>query len=159
MLVEAYNRWLYEVWGKGDEVAARELVHEDLIDHNPLPGQPPGREGDLWAARAVRKAFPDLRFVLDVAFEQNDLVTGRWTMTGTHTGSFDLLGGLPATGRPITMSGQEIFRARDGQFTEVWHAEDIGALQRALDLEPPTVMLHLAARISARRYRRSQGHR
>ena len=70
MLVEAYTRWLDEVWGKGDEVAARELVHEDLIDHNPLPGQPPGREGDLWAARAVRKAFPDLRFVLDVAFEQ-----------------------------------------------------------------------------------------
>ena len=35
------------------------------------------------------------------------------------------------------MSGQEIFRARDGQFAEVWHAEDIGALQRALDLEPP----------------------
>ena len=77
-------------------------------------------------------------------------------MTGTQTGSFDLLGGLPATGRPISMSGQEIFRSHDGQFVEVWHAEDIGALQRALDLEPPTVMLHLAARISARRYRRTQ---
>jgi hypothetical protein len=42
MLVEAYERWLYEVWSKGDEVAAGELVHENLIDHNPLPGQPPG---------------------------------------------------------------------------------------------------------------------
>jgi predicted ester cyclase len=157
MLVEMYERWLHEVWGQGSEATARELVHADLIDHNPLPGQPPGRDGDLWAARAVRKAFPDLRFELDVTFEQDDLVTGRWTMTGTHTGSFDLLGGLPATGRPITMSGQEIFRARDGQFTEVWHAEDIGALQRALDLEPPAMMLHLAARISARRYRRSRG--
>lgn len=110
MLVEIYQRWLQEVWGQGDEAAARELVHEGLIDHNPLPGQPPGRDGEIWAARAVRKAFPDLRFGLDVAFEQDDLVTGRWTMTGTHTGSFDLLGGLPATGRPVTMSGQEIFR-------------------------------------------------
>jgi predicted ester cyclase len=156
MHVEMYQRWLSEVWGNGDEAVARELVHEDLVDHNPLPGQPAGREGELWAARAVRKAFPDLRFVPDVVFEHDDLVTGRWTMTGTHTGPFDLLGGLPATGRPVTMSGQEIFRVRDGQFVEVWHAEDIGALQRALDLEPPQLMLNLAARMSARRYRRSR---
>jgi hypothetical protein len=54
------------------------------------------------------------------------------------------------------MSGQEIFKVRDGQLAEVWHAEDIGALQRALDLQPPKVMLQLAARVSARRYRRSQ---
>jgi predicted ester cyclase len=86
---------LYEVWGQGDEAAARELVHEDLIDHNPLPGQPPGRDGELWAARAVRKAFPDLRFGLDVKFEQDDLVTGRWTMTGTHTGPLTTLAACP----------------------------------------------------------------
>jgi predicted ester cyclase len=158
MLVEIYQRWLFEVWGNGDEAAARELIREDLIDHNPLPGQPPGRAGDLWAARAVRKAFPDLQFTLDVAFEHGDLVTGRWTMTGTHTGPFDLLS-LPATGRPVTMSGQEIFRVRDAQLAEVWHAEDIGALQRALALEPPKAMLRLAARISARRYRQSQRRR
>jgi hypothetical protein len=29
------------------------------------------------------------------------------------------------------MSGQEIFRVRDGRFAEVWHLEDIGALLRA----------------------------
>jgi uncharacterized protein with von Willebrand factor type A (vWA) domain len=74
-------------------------------------------------------------------------------MTGTHTGPLDLLG-LPPTGRPVTMSGQEIFRARDGQFVEVWHLEDIGELMRGLELEPPPVMLRLAARRSARRYRR-----
>ena len=154
MLVGLYERWLFEVWGKGDEPVAAEVLHSDLVDHNAVPGQPAGREGDLWAMRSVRKAFPDLRFTLDVAFEDGDLVTGRWTMTGTHTGALDLLG-LPATGRPVTMSGQEIFRARQGLFTEVWHLEDVGALQRALDLEPPRAMLRLAARRSARRYRRA----
>src|SRR5438876_1028764 len=34
--------------------------------------------------------------------------SGRWTMTGTNTGPFDLFG-LPPTGRPVTMTGQEIF--------------------------------------------------
>jgi hypothetical protein len=27
MLVDIYKRWLFEVWGSGDEAAARELVH------------------------------------------------------------------------------------------------------------------------------------
>jgi len=150
-----YQRWLFEVWGKGDEAVAAELLAEDLVDHNAVPGQPAGRAGDLWAARAVRKAFPDLQFTLDVCFEQGDLVTGRWTMRGTHTGTFDLLG-IPATGRPVEMSGQEIFRARDGKFVEIWHSEDVGALQRALDMEPPKAMLKMAARRSARKYKRSQ---
>ena len=155
MLVERYERWLHEVWGAGDEVAAAELLDEELLDHNRVPGQPNGRAGDLWAAHSVRTAFPDLRFTLDVAFESGDLVTGRWTMTGTHTGPLDILG-IPPTGRPVTMSGQEIFRARDDKFVEVWHLEDIGALLRGLELEPPKAILRFAARRSARRFRR--GH-
>lgn len=65
MLVEMYERWLFEVWGNGNETVAAELLHADLLDHNALPGQPKGREGDLWAARSVRTAFPDLQFTLD----------------------------------------------------------------------------------------------
>lgn len=153
MLVDMYREWLFGVWGQGDTATAQRLLHEDLIDHNRAPGQPSGRAGDLWAAQAVRTAFPDLRFELDVAFECDDLVTGRWTMTGTHTGPLSLLG-LPPTGRAVVMSGQEIFRARDGRFVEVWHLEDIGALMRGLELAPPPAMMKLAAWRSGRRYRR-----
>jgi len=153
MLTDLYLRWLDEVWGRGDEAVAKELIHPDLVDHNRAPGQPSGREGDLWAARQVRIAFPDLRFTPDVVFESADLVTGRWTMTGTHTGPLEMLG-LPPTGRPVTMSGQEIFRVAEGRFVEVWHLEDIGALMRSLELEPPPMMLRLAAKRSARRYRK-----
>ena len=155
MHADVYRRWLFEVWGNGDETVAEELIHPELLDHNAAPGQPPGRAGDLWAARQVRTAFPDLRFTPDVVFESDDLVTGRWTMTGTHTGPLELLG-LPPTGRPVTMTGQEIFRVRDGQFVEVWHLEDIGSLMRSLDLEPPRMMLRLAAKRSARRYRKGR---
>jgi predicted ester cyclase len=154
-LVAMYRRWLFDVWGAGEFAAADRLLAEDLLDHNAVPGQPAGRAGDIWAATAVRTAFPDLVFTLDVAFEQGDLVTGRWTMTGTHTGPFELLG-LPPTGRPVRMSGQEIFRAAGGLFVEVWHLEDTGALMRGLELEPPRAMLKLAARRSARRYRRQR---
>ncbi len=102
-----YRRWLSEVWGQGRTDVARELVAEDLVDHNPYPGQPPGLEGHNWAVAMVRRAFPDLRFTADVVVAEGQFVAGRWTMTGTNTGTFDLFG-LPPTGRPVTMTGQEI---------------------------------------------------
>ena len=149
MLVDLYKRWLFEVWGAGDYSVADEVLAEDLVDHSAVPGQPHGRAGDVWAARSVRTAFPDLQFTLDVVFEHDDLVTGRWTMSGTHTG-MSLTLSAPPTGRPVTMSGQEIFRARDDQFVEVWHLEDIGRLLRALELEPPKFKHSGLPRVEAR---------
>ena len=128
---------------------------DDLIDHNPYPGQPPGLEGHNWAVAMVRRAFPDLRFTADVVVADGEFVAGRWTMTGTNTGTFDLFG-LPPTGRPVTMTGQEIFRARDGKLAEVWHQEDVPGMLRQLGLEPPPAIMRLAARRSARRYRRQR---
>ena len=58
MSVSLYREWLFEVWGNGDLVVADRLIHPDLIDHNRQPGQPAGRAGQLWAANAVRIAFP-----------------------------------------------------------------------------------------------------
>ena len=152
MLTELYRQWLFDYWQDGDESVAERILAADLVDHNRVPDQPAGRAGDIWAARAIRKAFPDAKFTLDVCFESDDLVTGRWTMTGTHTGPLDLVG-LPATGRPVAMSGQEIFRAHDGKFVEVWHVEDVGAMMRDLELEPPKLFLKLAAKGSALKYR------
>lgn len=150
-----YRRWLLEEWGAGDYSVAEELIADDLVDHNPLPGQPPGRAGEVWMAKMIRTAFPDAAFQADVVIADGDYVTGRWTMTATNTGPFELFG-LPPTGRPVTMTGQEIFRVRDGKFAEVWHQEDVGGMLTALGLEPPPFMMRLAAKRSARQYRRHQ---
>jgi predicted ester cyclase len=148
-----YRRWLSEVWEQGSTDVARELMAGDLIDHNPLPGQPSGLEGHNWAVAMIRRAFPDLRFVADVVICDEQFVAGRWTMTGTNTGVFELFG-LPPTGRPVTMTGQEIFLAQGGKFAEVWHQEDVPGMLRQLGLEPPPAIMRFAARRSARRYRR-----
>jgi predicted ester cyclase len=150
-----YRRWLDEVWGQGRTDVAKELLADDLIDHNPYPGQPPGLEGHNWAVDMIRRAFPDLRFSPDLVISDGQFVAGRWTMTGTNTGTFDLFG-LPPTGRPVTMTGQEIFRAHRGKLTEVWHQEDAPGMLRQLGLEPPPAIMRLAAKRSAWRYRR--GH-
>jgi predicted ester cyclase len=150
-----YRRWLLEVWGAGRYEVADELLGVDLVDHNRSDGQPPGRAGDVWAAKMVRRAFPDLRFVPDLVVSDGEYVCGRWTMTGTNTGTIDLFG-LPPTGRPVTMTGQEVFRAEGGQFVEVWHQEDLPIMLAELGLQPPPLLMRLAARQSAWRYRRSQ---
>jgi predicted ester cyclase len=152
-LESMYRRWLSEVWGDGRTDVASELIADDVIDHNPYPGQPPGLQGHNWAVAMVRRAFPDLHFTANVVVCDGQFVAGRWTMTGTNTGTFDLFG-LPPTGRPVSMTGQEIFRAENGKFAESWHQEDIPGMLRQLGLEPPPAMMRLAARRSARRYRR-----
>jgi steroid delta-isomerase-like uncharacterized protein len=154
-LESLYRRWLAEVWEEGRTEVASELIAEDVIDHNPYPGQLAGLEGHNWAVAMVRRAFPDLRFTPDVVVCDGQFVAGRWTMTGTNTGTFDLFG-LPPTGRPVTMTGQEIFRVRDGKFAESWHQEDVPGMLRQLGLEPPPAIMRLAARRSARRYRRQR---
>jgi predicted ester cyclase len=154
-LESIYHRWLAEVWGQGRTDVAAELIACDLIDHNPYPGQPPGLEGHNWAVAMVRKAFPDLSFTPDVVMSDGQFVAGRWTMTGTNTGTFDLFG-LPPTGRPVTMTGQEIFRAEGGKLAESWHQEDVPGMLQQLGLEPPPAIMRLAARRSARRYRRAR---
>src|SRR3984885_16095221 len=103
-LESLYRRWLSEVWEQGHTAGAGELIADDLIDHNPYLGQPPGLAGHNWAAAMVRRAFPDLRFTADVVISDGQFVVGRWTMTGTNTGTFDLFG-LPPTGRPVTLPG------------------------------------------------------
>jgi predicted ester cyclase len=103
----------------------------------------------------IRRAFPDAAFEADVVISDGEYVIGRWTMSATNTGTFDLFG-LPPTGRPVTMTGQEIFRVRDGRFAELWHQEDVGGMLTQLGLEPPPFLMRLAARRSARQHRRGK---
>ncbi len=131
--ITLYRRWLDEVWNNADYAAAEEFIADDLLDHTPMAGQPTGRAGDIWAARTIRTAFPDMHFEIDVVFADDEHVTGRWTMTGTHTGPFEPLG-IPPTGWPVKMGGQEIFRIRDGKLAEVWHCEDVAAMLEQLKL-------------------------
>ena len=55
------------------------------------------------------------------------------------------------------MTGQEVFRAENGLFVEVWDQEDLPTMLAQLGLQPPPLIMRLAARASAWRYRRNPG--
>jgi steroid delta-isomerase-like uncharacterized protein len=126
------RRFGEEVWGRGDMQAAEEVLAEDFIEHNPVPGQAPGGEGHEQVLKVWRAAFPDLTITVDDLLADGDRVGLRWTAHATHRGE---LMGMPATGRRVTLTGIDILRIVDGRIVERWsefnHAEmlqQLGAL-------------------------------
>ena len=122
-------RFYDEVWSKGNLHVADEVFAPDYVRHDLRPSQAePGPEGQKRIAGDFRAAFPDLRFEIDLVVAEGDLVAARWTASGTHTGPW---GGVAPTGRPVTFSGVNVFRIRDGKVVEIWnHRDDLGLMQQ-----------------------------
>jgi steroid delta-isomerase-like uncharacterized protein len=84
---------------------------------------------------SIFTAFSDARWtVLDQVSEGDQVVT-RWTLLGTHTGTFM---GIAGTGRPLNCNGMCIDRFADGKIAEEWEEWDtLGMMQQlgALPLE------------------------
>ena len=77
-----------------------ELVAEDFVAHNPLPGQMPGREGLKAAMRSVTESFPDAHWTIDEQIAQAETVVSRFSLTGTHGGQF---AGFSPTNKPFAI--------------------------------------------------------
>lgn len=120
-------RFYDEVWDKGNLEVAHEVFVDDYVRHDLRPSQAlPGPAGQAKIAEDFRRAFPDLRFVVDLLLGDGDLVAARWTATGTHTGPW---GSLDPTGNPATFSGVNIFRFDEGKVVEIWnHRDDLGLM-------------------------------
>ncbi len=61
--------------------------------------------------------FPDAHWTVEDQIAEDDRVVTRWTFVGTHRGDF---AGIPATGRPVTMTGITIDRLIGGRIVEEW---------------------------------------
>jgi len=122
------RRFLEDVFNRGNLDLIDELIPSDTVDHNPLPGQPPGSAGVKWVVRLFREAFPDLHFALEDQVAEGDTVASRWTFSGTQQGP---LFGIPATGKRVSVSGIDVVRIAAGKMTEHWVAMDqLGMLQQ-----------------------------
>ncbi|MBZ0299182.1 MAG: ester cyclase [Anaerolineae bacterium] len=87
----------------------------------------------------LHTAFPDLHFEVDDLMAQGDTVAFRATMTGTHQGPlhYGMPGGLPATGRKISVAHMYFIRFVDGKNTDLWHVWDVAGMLRQLGVTPP----------------------
>ncbi len=123
------RRYALEAFLRNDPAAWDDTVANDYVNHNPAPGQDPGRKGMERSAAVYLKAFPDMATTIDMQIANADLVAQGGVATGTNTGS---LLGMPPTGKSITMPWIDIYRLRDGKIVDHWHVEDLVALSQQL---------------------------
>jgi len=117
----------------GNVDAAVETFAEHAVDHDPAPGQAPGREGfrQFWAGMTA--AFPDAQIAGRHVVVDDDHVVVAYTLTGTHQGEF---AGIAPTGRKIEVNGIQIGRFVDGKIVERWGASDELGVLKQLGVDP-----------------------
>ena len=124
------KRFYTEVLEGGNLALIDEMVSDDLVDHDPMPGQSPSKDGVSFFVKTMRAAFPDLQAtIMEPALVDGNLEARYVVLTGTHQG--DLMG-VPATGRKVEFSGIDIIRVENGKVVEHWGATDTMALMQQI---------------------------
>ena len=122
------ERWYEEVWHRGNLGALDELYTPDWVGHLPQGLELRGPAAHEQFARVFGAAFPDGRYEVHDTLVAGDRVVTRYTFRGTHQGP---LRGLPATGRPVALTGITIQRLAGDRIAEQWAEYDmLGLLQQ-----------------------------
>ena len=132
------QRLYLEVFGRGNLVAADEILAEDCINHG--AGAPPtvGREQIKRQAGILRAAMPDFRAILNDQIGEGDRVASHWTGQGTHTGQLTMPSGPVApTGRVVSFDEIRIDRFAEGRIVESWFIPDRLSLWQQLGILAP----------------------
>ena len=127
------QQWYSEVMNEGNEDLIDELCAENFVDHDPLPGTGPDRQGIHDFVKLVRSAFPDLQTTVDEIIAEGDRIAVRSTFRGTHEGDFM---GIPATGKKVEVSNYDFVRFENDMCVEHWGTIDSAALMEQLGAVP-----------------------
>lgn len=129
---------LYDLINAGDIDGFGDLLADDFVEHDELPGLESSREGVKQLFHMYRAAFPDLRMEVQDVLVSGDKAVARVRATGTHEGEFM---GMPATGKSVDVRLIDITRfGDDGRAREHWGVFDaLGLMQQlgAIPQSPP----------------------
>jgi steroid delta-isomerase-like uncharacterized protein len=132
--VAVMKRWFQEVWNEGRVEMIHELLAENFIGYGQdAPGVTiHGPDGFVALYNRLRSGFSDFKFTVEDAFGVGDKVTVRWSATMKHTGHFL---DMPATQRPVQISGITIARFAGDKAVEAWDNWDQLALVRQISVQ------------------------
>ena len=130
----ATARRMYDLINAGDIDAFGDLLTDDFIEHEGLPGLAPSKDGVKTFFRMQVAAFPDLRFTVADIIADGDKVVARARYTGTQQGEFQ---GMPPTGKAVDVQLIDIFRFDgDGRVAEHWGVLDLMTMMQQLGVVP-----------------------
>jgi len=128
------NRFV-EFINTASEILSKELISADARFY--VPGQPEplrGPAGYLNIINMMRSGFPDIRWELEEMVAEKEKVAARFTMRGTHQGTFF---SVPATSRTIEVTAVNFYRFSDGQIIEEYGQPDLLSLLQQIGAVPP----------------------
>jgi steroid delta-isomerase-like uncharacterized protein len=127
-------RRMYDLLSAGDVDGFADVLADDFVEHEELPGGAPGKEGTKAFFRGFIAAFPDLRFAAEDVLSSGDKAVARAIATGTNDGAFM---GMPATGKTISVQLIDIIRfGDDGLAYEHWGVFDSMKMMQQLGVVP-----------------------
>lgn len=130
----ATMRSTYELISAGDIAGFGELVADDFVEHEEIPGLPATKDGMLEYFGLLLSAFPDMRLDVDDLLVDGDKTVARVSVTATHDGEFM---GVPPTGKHVEMQLIDIMRFdEDGLVCEHWGVADMLSLMQQLGVGP-----------------------
>jgi predicted SnoaL-like aldol condensation-catalyzing enzyme len=114
-IVVRFNKECIE---QGKPESLEELLSDNVINHTAPAGMPNGKESFYFFLNNVlRRGFTDLQVEILAQIAENDLVTTRKKIRGTHTGE---IFGIPPSNKQVVINVIDIIRIQDGQYVEHW---------------------------------------
>jgi serine phosphatase RsbU (regulator of sigma subunit)/predicted ester cyclase len=130
---KALARRFLEAFANADLGTLDELLASDFINHNPLPGQDPGREGYMRTVAEKHDAYSDIRHTIDYQATDGDMVITRHTTHMIHDRGAAV--GIEPPGREWTFTHIDINRIVGGKIVEAWSAKSASPFLEMLDQE------------------------
>ena len=125
---------LYDLINAGDIDGFGDLLADDFVEHDAMPGLEPSKEGVKQLFHMYRAAFPDMRMAVQDVLVSGDKAVARVRATGTHQGEFL---GMDATGRSVDVQLIDIIRfGEDGLAREHWGVFDALTMMQQLGAAP-----------------------
>lgn len=106
---------------RGDLDGYMQLYDAGVVLYGYAP-EPIGFEGAKEFYGTLLGALSGVQLTIDDRVQEGEKVAARYTLSGKHSG--ELLG-VPATGKPVVLSGQSFFRFVGPKVVERWQSADM----------------------------------
>jgi len=127
-------RQYLQAFNERDRETLRELLADDVVEYG-IHDELHGVEEIFGFLDRHFNAFPDYSGETDAIVAEDDLVTVRYTVSGTHSGEYQ---DVEPTGHTVEWTGMAMYRLEDGEIAEAWIEEDrLGLLEQLAFVDPP----------------------
>jgi len=109
------RRYIEEIENTGDISNIQEFISDDYVEVYEGERYKIGIKGAIDHVLGVRRVYPDMKLTIENQINEDEWVVTIYTVTGTFIEEWF---GMKPTGKPITFTGVNVDRIKDGKIIE-----------------------------------------